>query len=78
MIKVNHEHYKVTGDNTVTVTVEFDMNPKCSERDILINAADYLKFYADNKVHKSWGRRLGYEWAVERVKSRKQKFDNNK
>lgn len=30
MIKVNHEHFKVTGDNTVTVTVEFDMNPKCS------------------------------------------------
>jgi hypothetical protein len=68
----NKDYYKVHGDGIVTVTLEFACDPKLKQRDILINAAEAIKFYADNNYHKSWTKRLGIEWAVGRVRSRKE------
>lgn len=54
----NPEVFKISGDKTVTVSVTFDVGTKTNERDILLNAAEAIKFYADNKAHKSWERNI--------------------
>lgn len=74
----NTQYYKVAGDGIVTVTVEFAVSKKCNQRDVLLNAAEAIKFYADNGHHKSWTRRLRIDWAVARLKSSKEKVDSTR
>jgi hypothetical protein len=54
----NNEFFKIGGDRTVTVSVTFDVDPKVSEATLLKNAAEAIKFYAENTAHKSWARRI--------------------
>jgi len=54
----NDEFFYVGGDKDVTVTVTFSVDPKCNDKTMFLNAAEALKFYADNGVHKSWTRRI--------------------
>lgn len=54
----NDDFFYVGGDKNITVTVTFSADPKCDNRAVLLNAAEALKFYADNNEHKSWTRRI--------------------
>jgi hypothetical protein len=74
----NKDYYKVNGDGIVTVTIEFAADKKCNQRDILLNAAEAIKFYADNGQHKSWTRKIKIDWAVSMIRSAKQKVDTRK
>jgi hypothetical protein len=54
----NPEHFNIGGDKTVTVTVTFDVGEKVNDETIMVNAADYLKYLANTKAHKAWGRTI--------------------
>jgi ribosomal protein L5 len=54
----NDEVFKVAGDRVVSVTVTFGVNEKVSDATLLLNAAEAIKFYADNRKHKSWARQI--------------------
>lgn len=54
----NDDFFYVGDDRDVTVTVTFSANPGCNKRAVLLNAAEAIKFYADNNEHKSWTRRI--------------------
>lgn len=54
----NDEFFKIGGDKTVTVSVTFDVSPKVSDATLLLNAAEAIKFLAENKVQKSWCRKI--------------------
>ena len=57
----NPEHFNVSGDKTVTVTVTFDVGSNVNWKTALANAAEYLSFYKSNDRHKSWGRSISIE-----------------
>jgi hypothetical protein len=54
MVLKNDDYYKVGNSQFVTVTIRIQLDENCSDEIILRNAADALKFYADNKTHKTW------------------------
>lgn len=54
----NNEIFAVTGDKDITVTVTFLDSPDSDDITLMLNAAEAIKFYADNKTHKSWGKRI--------------------
>lgn len=54
----NPEVFYVGGSKDVTVTITFLGDEKCDDRTHLLNAADALKFYAENGYHKSWAKRM--------------------
>ena len=45
----------------VTVSVTINVAADASERLILANAAEALRFYSDNKVWKIWASKIKYE-----------------
>lgn len=51
----NSDHFKITGDRRVRVTIEFAVNDKAGENVIMANAADYLSHLKNTGTHKSWG-----------------------
>jgi hypothetical protein len=54
----NNDFFKIGGDRTVTVSVTFDISPKADEGEVLINAAEAIKFYRNYKIHKTWTRKI--------------------
>ena len=56
----NDEFYKVGNSNFVKVEIVVQLDNSLGEDTILRNAADALKFYADNGVHKTWTKQITY------------------
>jgi hypothetical protein len=54
----NPEFFYIGESKDVTVSITFIGDEKSSERLNLLNAAEALKFFADNNVHKSWAKRI--------------------
>ena len=54
----NPEHFNVSGDKTVKVTLIFDVDANADDKTIIRDAAWYAKFFADHTSHSSWGRSI--------------------
>lgn len=59
----NNEFYKVGNSGFVEVTTIVQLDNGLDEATILRNAADAIKFYADNGVHKTWTKEISYRKA---------------
>lgn len=53
--QVNPEHFKITGDRRVRVTLEFAVDERVNDKVIMANAADYLTHLKSTGTHKAWG-----------------------
>lgn len=54
----NEEYFKIGDSENVTVSVTFQSPEGSNLRTALLNAAEALKFYADNNVHKAWASKI--------------------
>jgi len=54
----NNEFYKIGNSEFVTVSITVQLDKGLSEEIVLRNAADALKFYADNNTHKTWTKEI--------------------
>ena len=69
----NNEVFRITGDVPVSVTLEFNVHESTSEKDILLNAKDYLDYYLTSGNHKSWGRKISVKGVMARIRSQKER-----
>lgn len=54
----NDEYFKIGESENITVSVTFQSPEGSNVRTALLNAAEALKFYADNNVHKAWASKI--------------------
>ena len=52
----NPEHFNISGDNIVTLTVRFDQSTEGDDKVAMRNAAYYLNMLANSNEHTAWGR----------------------